>query len=339
MNRSQHWQGVPALIELLLETAETCHRDRILLEAVASQTWAEAVALWRPGSDGPEFGARWNQVLSRGPAERLPERDAVEAVVRGECSNDLFPGLRILQAGSGRGAFALAVACADVPEDEVDLLEALLCLFAVFDVEDGTEHDALETWVPLLPADEDSRIEHDLRNLLTGIQTTQELLGLHGDELSEEERGHFSEMLDRECARAGDLLGHALGGPHTSTDEPGRCHPAQLLIELVAELGADGGAELHLALDARARAIESGLDAAPLRELLRDLLAELRAGSERVHLSVESTGDDDAPLMLRLLGVDETPNRTSAEGAEDRISALQDALEGRGIRAERDGTR
>jgi len=330
MKRSQEWQGVTALIDLLIETAEVGQRDRILLEAVVSQPWVEAAALWRPGSDGPEFGARWHQVLSRGPADALPARDVIHTVVHGERSGDFYPSVRVLQAGTGRGAFALAVACCDAPEEEAELLESLLCLFSVIDGENDADRE-LDQWIPLLPTEESPRIEHDLRNMLTGIQATQELLAAYGDELSEEEIGHFSELIEHECTRAGDLLGHTLGSPRARA--PRGCKPAVLLTELIAEFGGDSGMQLHLDLNGDAHALECGADANELRASLRAMLHELHTGGERLQLSLEPSGDPAAPTLLRLLGAAD-----SAAGEAAR-PAFVEPLTRLGLQLEHDGSR
>jgi signal transduction histidine kinase len=329
MKRSQEWQGVTALIDLLIETAEVGQRDRILLEAVVSQPWVEAAALWRPGSDGPEFGARWHQVLSRGPADALPVRDAIHTVVHGERAGDFYPGVRVLQAGAGRGAFALAVACSEAPDSEHELLESLLCLFSVIDGDDDSERE-LEQWIPLLPAEEGPRIEHDLRNMLTGIQATQDLLAAYGDELSPEELEQFSELIDRECTRAGDLLGHTLGAPRVRPTHG--CRPAELLSELIDELGGESNAALHLDVDGDAHAIECGSDANELRPTLRGMLRELHARGDRMRLSLESSGDSDAPALLRLMGASELTDQGAAQ------PAFAQSLTRAGLRLERDGS-
>lgn len=314
MDRSQQpleWQGVPALIDQLIETADVGHRDRILLEAVASRPWTRGCAIWRPGSDGPEFGARWHQVLSRGDADALPERDAIHSIVRGERGGDFYAGVRVWLAGAGRGAFALAVASGEVPAGEDDLLESLLCLFAVLD--EGAER---EPWIPLLPAAESSRMEHDLRNLMTGIQATQELLACYGDELSEEELEHFSSLLDGECTRAGDLLGNALSAraPRAAQDEAAdHCRPHALVTALVRELEAQGGATLRLTTDDRTDELECAVDREAVRPLLRDWLTELRRACAGVELALErSNNSADAPLLLRA---------TRAGGDDDDLDA------------------
>lgn len=329
MKPTQAWQGVPALIDRLIETADAPQRDRILLEAVACKPWVEAAALWRPGSDGPGFGARWHQVLARGPADCLPERDAIHSVVCGEHPADFYPGVRVLQAGEGRHSFALAVACRDVPDEESELLEALLMLFSVIDDGSTSERDA-EPYLPLLPAGDTSRVEHDLRNLLTGIQATQELIACYGDELSAEELKHFAELMDTECSRAGDLLGRTFRAPQPRAAQ-GVCRPAELLDDLVSELEVEAGAELLLSLDHGTRSLESSIEHETLRDLLRGLLTEVRARCERLQVRCERDGD--ASLVLRLCGVGEG---SGVDGEGENESRAE--LERHGLRLEGEGT-
>lgn len=287
------WHGLPALIDQLIESAEPGRRDRILLEAVARRPWVAGCSLWRPGSDGPEFGARWHPVLSRGEAHALPERDAIHSVVQGERDGDFYPGVHVWHAGTGCGAFALAIAGGEVPAEEEDLLQSLLCLFAALD--DGAER---EPWISLLPSEESSRMEHELRNLMTGIQAAQELITSYGDELSDAELNQFSELLDEECTRAGDLLGHALSSRAPRAGELSR-RPHALLASLMQELEARGGAPLRLAAHGTAREIECEIDSKRLESPLRAWLTELRRGCERVELALEATGDRAAPILLR----------------------------------------
>ena len=299
MRRSQQpqeWQGVPALIDRLIETAEVGHRDRILLEAVACRPWVRACALWRPGSDGPEFGARWHQVLARGPEDALPEREAIHSVVRGERDGDFYAGVRVWLAGAGRGAFALAAAGCAAPEDEEEWLESLLCLFAVIEESDGAERE-VEPWMPILPADESSRMEHELRNLMTGIQATQELLAVYGDELSEEERDRFAALLDEECTRAGDLLGRTLG-PRAGRQANGTARPHALLTVLAREFEAEGGTTIRLRARGAATELECSVDGEELGGLLRAWLKDLCSDCAGVELSLEAGRDLAAPLLL-----------------------------------------
>lgn len=332
MNHSQQWQGVPALIDRLIETADVGHRDRMMLEAVVSQSWVQAAALWRPGSDGPEFGARWHPVLSRGPAERLPEREAIHTVVHGERPGDFYPGALVLQAGHGRGAFAVAVVCDDAPAGECDVLEALLCLFTALDG-DESAGSGLDPWIPLLPAEDGQRVEHDLRNLLTGIEATQDLLASYGDDLSAEELKHFSALIDEECTRAGDLLGHALGQAAFGARGAG-CKPVELLGRVIAELRDSEGAELLLeAAGEDLHAIETTLEPEALHELLRGLLVELRANCAQLRLRIESHSDESNALWVHL-----SRESDPTGDAEPLIrSAYEIALRRHGVDVENDG--
>lgn len=313
MKRAHEWTGVPALLDELVATADVGHRDRILLDAVARQEWVLGAALWRPASDGPGFGARWHQVLARGPADRLPDRDVVHSVVRGERQGDFYPGLRLVTAGDGCEAFVLAVAADAIEEEAWDLLEALLCVFGAT----GESAAGGDVWAPLLPRTADGKVEHDLRNLLTGIQATQELLESYGDDLSDDEVEHFGRLLDNECGRAGDLLGSVLSEP-----EPGAgLRPARWLEELAAE--CEGAA---LEIEAGARRAECPLAPAPLRAGLRRMVRALAARASGLRLIADRPAED--ALRLRLV-------RDGEAVSNEDAAALEGELERAGARVTR----
>jgi len=204
-------------------------RERLLFEAIWGMDLAGALALWRRS----EPRGRLCRVLARGDPDSLSGETEIEAVLAGDLPAEL-PGARLVlatPAGAAGGAeLIVAFGARDAGEEAIDLVEAILHLWAVITAADPA-HDAGDC-VPSPTADraalrsEGHRLAHDLRNLLFCITGNQEL----SSQCGEDERLTLEGQIERDVDRAATLLGQAFGHP------PGQAAPthAALVREVCA---------------------------------------------------------------------------------------------------------
>ncbi len=197
-------------IELLCEAGDARARDRLLLEGVLALGLADAAAIWRRGTDGA-----WRQHVARGPADLLPRESDVTAVAERRLAFDTLAARRV-HVSNG---VALALGGVTQEHDQLDVAEALLATYAL--VTAGSDADVWPAPLPVRKrhatprnrpsgSEEARRVQHDLRNALTSLRATEDLLARFADGLSEDESEKFRTAVERECSRAGALLAQGL---------------------------------------------------------------------------------------------------------------------------------
>ena len=278
-------------IELLCKAGDERGRDRLLVECVVATGCAQAAALWRAGDDA------WREVLARGPRETLPRHEAFEALRRGALPAEALSGVRVLRGR--RVALALGgIVGAD--DQTLDPIEALLALFELVELSSGGETvpSALPARAPrgpLVDADEDRQLRHDLANVLLSWQATEDLLRRLSGDLSLEETRHYRRVVDQEATRAGELLATAFA-PRTagSSAGEGACVAEVLAGVLAAERASNDRAHVRVEtfVDPAARRRELPLAPAALARVFQNLLvnareALARRGGGQVWVTVE----------------------------------------------------
>ncbi len=127
--------------------------------------------------------ARWMELLVRRTTARRVDRIVVEAVAA------------MVASPPGRAA-------------ELRSTEALLDHWRSATTVERSDVDRIPAALPRSDLDpEERRARHDMNNHLAALATTHEVLEL---DLEEEERGHYAAVLEREYARAGELLANAI---------------------------------------------------------------------------------------------------------------------------------
>jgi len=264
-----------ALIDLLVRSTELSLRDRLVLETGLALSDAEAGAIWRRSP-----GAAWRPSVERGrrggrfEAERATRR-ALESPVP-----PTLPGSALVRAEVGEHGVALVLGGA-LGEDAEDALEALLTALLILEASDaggpvGPEAPLPSRGRPVRPG-EAGRIEHDVRNALTSLMATRQVLERYGASLASAERQAFVEAVDRECERTGSILAQGLA---SAPGMVGRPTPAAqvtadvLALERAALEGAQCSARLWVAEDARAACPACGPEA--WSRIARNLLANAR---------------------------------------------------------------
>lgn len=282
-------------IELLCEAGDARARDRLLLEGVLALGFGEAAAIWRRSA-----GGSWSEHVARGPAERLPREGDVEAIAERRMPSDFLPGRRVHVHGS----VALALGGAAEDRDPFDLAAALLTTYALVDA--GSPAESWPAPLPVRPAEpgrpaqapgseEARRVHHDLRNALTSLRATEDLLERFADGLSAAESQRFQSSVERECARAGALLAQGLSaqglcalpdgeaaGADASAGNPlsSRTAGAVEIVEQVLEAERAGcaaaGVEVRALIDPHARAATCAIAPADLGRIVQNLLVNAR---------------------------------------------------------------
>ncbi len=146
------------LIDRLIEEGDPRAQERILVDEICAQNWAQSVALLRQ-NNGSESG--WIEVLARGPEDLLPTPHQVAAIYDGQLTDELPLGRRALFAKDHTGTVALALGgCAEAQTE--DTLSALLEVFCRFSASCGDspwgDSDLLDMLQPPTPrqgADDD----------------------------------------------------------------------------------------------------------------------------------------------------------------------------------------
>lgn len=312
------------LIETLVESADPPTRRRILLESVIGSGVARAAAVWhpaRPAGDpaGLQSGrnAAWLPVLSRGPEELLPSAGEVEAVAGGLLAPNLPHRRAVLLAGGTPPSLALALGEVDLDDERVDLVEGLLLTWSA--VEAPEISDAPEDLLPPIAGaggagrtvDAEGGVEslaHDLRNLLTGIRTTQDVLSALGPDLSRDEADAFACTVERECRRAGELinltlegvapvLGAARGAGSEPTVPAAPADAAVVARDVALSENAQcraAGLALELRVDPAVGSLAVALSGSALERILRNLLVNAREAL--LARTAENSGDAGHPL-------------------------------------------
>lgn len=116
-----HLNELHRLVEQLVEVEDDRARERLLLETIERVGWAQAAALFRRTG----AASTWIPVLSRGPADLLPDAGLVEAIGIGAFPPELPLSGTVLFAGEEGQRTALALGGV-AHQESVDQLEALL---------------------------------------------------------------------------------------------------------------------------------------------------------------------------------------------------------------------
>lgn len=274
---------VPKLVDALIDCPEGDLRDRVLLDAVVSAGLAPAAGLWRATDAGD---GSWHAVLSRGPAELLPDAERVRRAVAGGPTDASGPTDAVLVAGSGPRGMALALGGRELDEERRDVAAALLEVWAVVEAsgaERGATLDAVAAPLPRrplpgrsLPGDEARGLVHDLRELMAGLGCTAGVLRELSEELADDERLRYGEAVDLECRRAGDLVARALApsSPEASPAGDARGETlAAVLAALEPALDAEG---IELGVRVEPPPFACALAEEELARLVRNLVENAR---------------------------------------------------------------
>jgi signal transduction histidine kinase len=248
-----------------------------------------------------------------------------DALAARRVAADLFGDVRVFTFGTPGDRLALALGATSLVEDALDAAESLFAAYAIV----AGSTDALDAFAGPMPrgsaipgdvrgavdsSTEAARLRHDLRNVLTSLQSTRELLLRFGTELSPSEAHHFEEVVERECDRVGALLGRAARG---EGEHPMKRHrsPAAAIVRDVVDAeraeSARDAIEIFVQISAAIATEASPIDDADLARILRNLivnareaLARVGGGSIRVALerTIQPTGDE-----LRLTVEDDGP--------------------------------
>ncbi len=291
-------RALAPLLELLVESGDASLCDRLLLEAVLASGAARSAALWRLAEDGS-----WAETVSRGDPLPLPSRQVVEAVAQGRLRSELLPDRRVLVAREA--GLAIALGGLSSREEDLDMVEALLLARVAVQSPSAPS----DTWASPLPSSslskevgEPRQLLHDLRNVLTSVRMTRDLLegfsaGLHTDEAA-----HFRDVLERECRRIGELLGRAAGAePFPRCAEPG------LVVHDVADAERAGLAASRIRLVTRVDPAAADacvrLSEADLSRVVRNLIVNAgqvltRGGGGRIAVALDC--GDAGEVRLRI---------------------------------------
>ena len=307
-----------SLIETLVDAADANLRDRILVQAAMRFGSASAAALFRVTAGNEIPDPTWHLVVYRGELEFLPSEQEVRAISNGELPVAFVPGSLVLFGGEGSSRRALALGGVLDADEKADLFESLLVMLGILEEGESTLTPLprapvlLDRVLPPFPSrrgretTSHGRVEHDLRNLLSCIRTTQELLAQFGDGLTEDEHQGFSEALERECLRAGDLIIGALDreAPDAHRNEGGRAPDSRIVRDAaVAEQAAlrRGKIELQLDIDEAVEGLASALSELDLARVVHDLVAD----------ACQAFAGREGPRTLRvLLGLERRTSRT-----------------------------
>lgn len=202
-----------ALIDLVVRSTALAVRDRVVLETALAAASTDAGALWRL-----EHGGVWRPSVERG---RRGGRFETERATRRalECDPALsLPGCTLVRAQIGVVGVALLLASA-IEEEIEDRLEALLMCMLLVELASG-EPNGPEAPLPSRPSPgEPGRIEHDVRNALTSLMATRQVLERFGADLPHPERVAFDEAVQRECERTGALVARGLLGRASEVED------------------------------------------------------------------------------------------------------------------------
>ncbi|MFT5050778.1 MAG: hypothetical protein ACI8QZ_002181 [Chlamydiales bacterium] len=205
-------QQLGPVIEHLLAEPDPQRRERVLVQAVFEAGLASAVGIYAEG-------APWMRLLGVGATAELPNASLVDSVAAGDIGPDLPPSGFVVVGGvaPNQRALALAGTCdygdQENRDERADLLESLLMVLTCMDTGEGAQVDTTlpdRVLPPFQRQDSDERsacakVAPDLRDLLSRIRAGQEELDRASDAL-DDERLTLSEVVDRDCQAAGDLL-------------------------------------------------------------------------------------------------------------------------------------
>ncbi len=230
MRHEPAFAAASALIDLLMRAAEVTLRDRLVLETGMAAASAESGSLWRR-----DLAADWRPSVERG---RRGGRFEAERSTRRALESPLtptLPGFALVRAEVGPRGVALVLA-GSIDEETEDALEALLACMLIVELADGDAATGPEAPLPALappPTTEFGRVQHDVRNALTSLMATRQVLERFGADLASGERQAFTEAVSRECERTGAILAQGLlgrGATHGEWPLVGKCSSAGQVV-------------------------------------------------------------------------------------------------------------
>jgi len=325
------------LIDLVVRSTALAVRDRVVLETALAAASTDAGALWRL-----EPGGMWRPSVERG---RRGGRFETERATRRalECDPALnLPGCTLVRARIGDGGVALLLA-SGIDEETEDRLEALLMCMLLVELASGGSNGP-EAPLPARPSPgEPGRIEHDVRNALTSLMATRQVLERFGAELPHSERVAFDDAVQRECERTGALVARGLLGRAAEVEHEiaaDRVTADVLALERAEVERAGSRLELRIADSARGLApvcgseswsrlvrnlVRNALEAATLRHRDTSIVVHLETHEDVLVLKVE----DDAGGL---------PHEALAALFEEGFSCGKAHGSGRGLAVVRDLT-
>jgi len=287
-----------ALIDLVVRSTALAVRDRVVLETALAAASTDSGALWRL-----ESGGAWRPSVERG---RRGGRFETERATRRALECDpLFrlPGCALVRAQIGDAGVALLLATT-IDEEAEDRLEALLTCMLLVELASG-DSNGPEAPLPARPSPgEPGRIEHDVRNALTSLMATRQVLERFGADLPHTERQAFDEAVQRECERTGALVARGLLGRAVAVelDIAADIVTADVLALERAEVERSGACiQLGIADSARGLVPVCGSEAWSrlVRNLVRNALEAASLRSPGTSICVHLGTNDDL-LVLRV---------------------------------------
>jgi hypothetical protein len=277
VNQEPAYVAAATLIDLLVHSTELTLRDRLVLETGLAAAATDSGALWRREPDGV-----WHPSVERG---RRGGRFETERAARRALENPLapsLPGFACVRAELGARGVALVLA-SPLEDEAEDALEALLACMLIVELASG---DAPGPEAPLPAAAREpgpnaagelGRIQHDVRNALTSLMATRQVLERYGAELGAEERRAFTDAVSRECERTGSILAQGLLGRDGAASRLATA--AEITLDVLALERAElarAGCEVRTDIDADARDLRPECGAESWSRIVRNLVANAR---------------------------------------------------------------
>ncbi|MCY2960867.1 MAG: HAMP domain-containing sensor histidine kinase [Planctomycetota bacterium] len=315
MRQEPALDAATALIDLLVRSTEHALRDRLVLETGLSAAATDSGALWRRDPAG-----EWRPSVERGrrggrfEAERATRR-ALELAIP-----PALPGFSLVRSEVGPRGVALVLA-GTLDEAAENALEALLACLSIVELAEGGDPPGPAAPLPAPAGRRDSeigRIQHDVRNALTSLMATRQVLERYGADLAQGERQAFVEAVNRECERTGAILAQGLTG--RSSPRLARATMAEIATDVLAVERAAferSGCTLRAAIAEGARAALPACGPESWSRIVRNLLANAReaalARGIGCSIEVDLDGADDGGVRLRVQdgagGLPEVPLR------------------------------
>jgi hypothetical protein len=300
VNQGPAYVAAATLIDLLVHSTELTLRDRLVLETGLAAAATDSGALWRREPDGV-----WRPSVERG---RRGGRFETERAARRALENPLapsLPGFACVRAELGARGVALVLA-SPLEEEAEDALEALLACMLIVELASGDAPHGPEAPLPAAVHEpgaaapgELGRIQHDVRNALTSLMATRQVLERFGADLGAEERRAYTDAVSRECERTGSIL--ALGLLGVDGKGARMSTAAEITLDVLALERAEltrAGCEVRTDIDAEARALRPACGAESWSRIVRNLVtnareaAAIRGGRSGLEVALRRAGND-----------------------------------------------
>ncbi len=274
MTHEPAFSAASALIELLVQSAELTLRDRLILEAGLASAGSDSGSLWRREADG-----NWRCCVERG---RRGGRFETERAARRALENPLeptLPGFAFVRVEVGPRGVALVLAGA-LDEDAEDALEALLTCMLIVELSSDDDHPQPEAPLPAARG-ELGRLQHDVRNALTSLMATRQVLERFGTDLASDERQAFHEAVHRECERTGSLLAAGiLGRPNPRPLPAAAADILHDVVKLEQAALERAGCTATTSIADEAQGLQPACGSAAWSRIVRNLVANAREAAQ-----------------------------------------------------------